>query len=174
MRAEPDAEPAPDGGEELLGFGVVGGSEMPDTEDVSVCMPLPTGDDGRVPLSAPRSTHQQGIGQSAGASIKESTVGAFGYKKSESLRPDLATGKPGAKLAKENQEPPGGPNVEEVKATAAANQERFVAAAVAGEVDDVQQLLGRAGVRIDGHVDQGWKIDADCIANYSHKPFIFD
>lgn len=165
--SEPDAEPAPGpvakaelkvetDTEELLGFGVVGGSEIPDTEDVSLCMPLPTGDEstGRVLPGdhAPRSAHAGGIGRSAGAIMKESKAHAFGYKKTESTRPDLATGKPGAKL-QDSLGPSG--TEDEMKATAAANQERFIAAAVAGEVDDVQQLLGRAGVRIDGNVEQG-------------------
>ena len=68
----------------------------------------------------------------------------MGYKKSNSMRPDEATGKPGSKL-----------EVNKDETTAAADQERLVSAAMAGEVDDVQQLLGRLGVRIDGFVEEG-------------------
>ena len=165
---EPDAEPeveadletvappSPPKDDELLGFGVVGGSDLPDTEKVSVCMPLPTGDEatgrvlgeestGRVLPEdrPPRATYVGGIGRSAGARISKS-IAVMGYKKSNSIRPDEATGKPGSKL-----------EVSKDETTAAADQERLVSAAMAGEVDDVQQLLGRLGVRIDGFVEEG-------------------
>ena len=168
---EPDAEPeveadletmappSPPKDDELLGFGVVGGSDLPDTEKVSVCMPLPTGDEatgrvlgeestGRVLPEdrPPRATYVGGIGRSAGARISKSTS-VMGYKKSDSMRPDEATGKPGSKLEVISPGKDG--------TTAAADQERLVSAAMAGEVDDVQQLLGRLGVRIDGFVEEG-------------------
>lgn len=167
---EPDAEPpadeetataapaAPVPKEELLGFGVVGGSDLPDTEEVSACMPLPTGDEatGRVLPGdqPPRATHAGGIGRSAGTKMSKSKVQA-GYKKSESMRPDEATGKPGAKLEGSIMSTGTSTGTTVNSATAAADQERLVSAAVAGEVDDVQQLLGRAGVRIDGLVEEG-------------------
>ena len=165
-RPEPDAEPPVDerpaataptavaavAPEELLGFGVVGGSDLPDTEEVSACMPLPTGEaTGRVVGEGPHETYVGGIGRSAGAKISKSKVQA-GYKKSESMRPDEATGKPGAKLEGSIMSTT---TTTTDSATAAADQERLVSAAVAGEVDDVQQLLGRAGVRIDGLVAEG-------------------
>ena len=119
-------------------------------------MPLPTGDEatgrvlgeestGRVLPEdrPPRATYVGGIGRSAGARISKS-VAVMGYKKSNSMRPDEATGKPGSKL-----------EVNKDETTAAADQERLVSAAMAGEVDDVQQLLGRLGVRIDGFVEEG-------------------
>lgn len=167
---EPDAEPPADEEtataapatpvpkEELLGFGVVGGSDLPDTEEVSACMPLPTGDEatGRVLPGdqPPRATHAGGIGRSAGTKMSKSKVQA-GYKKSESMRPDEATGKPGAKLEGSIMSTGTSTGTTVNSATAAADQERLVSAAVAGEVDDVQQLLGRAGVRIDGLVEEG-------------------
>ncbi|CAJ1370846.1 unnamed protein product [Effrenium voratum] len=159
VRTEPDAEPVP-GSEEpstvvseekLLGFGVVGGSDGLDTEEVSSCMPLPMGDDGRAPpQTAPRGGQVGGIGRSAGASISKPSTPA-GYKDAPLVRPDMAAGKPGALV----QELGSAGTDAEIQATAAANQERFVAAAFAGETGDVQQLLGRAGVRLDGLVDQG-------------------
>lgn len=167
---EPDAEPPVDpqeiagavgAAEELLGFGVVGGSDLPDTEEVSVCMPLPTGDEASRVLPGdcpPRATYVGGIGRSAGAKMSKSKVHA-GYKKSESMRPDEATGKPGAKLEGSIAGSIAGSimstGITVDAATAAADQERLVSAAVAGEVDDVQQLLGRAGVRLDGIVEEG-------------------
>lgn len=171
---EPDAEPPVDpqemiaaaaaagAAEELLpGFGVVGGSDLPDTEEVSVCMPLPTGDEASRVLPGdcpPRATYVGGIGRSAGTKMSKSKVHA-GYKKSESMRPDEATGKPGAKLEGSIAGSIAGSimstGITVDAATAAADQERLVSAAVAGEVDDVQQLLGRAGVRLDGIVEEG-------------------
>ena len=131
-RPEPDAEPAPS--EELLGFGVVGGSELLDTETNS-CMVLPTGEESKVTGGQPRilgcqprRISRDGIGRSAGALLKEPLKA--GYTAQEPLeRPDEAT--------KGLEQDP----------------ERLVAAAVLGKVADVQQLLGH--VRLDGLVESG-------------------
>ncbi|CAE7837190.1 kidins220b [Symbiodinium sp. CCMP2592] len=174
---EPDAEPTPSGDsdpshhhlqdptspsapavwlheDQPRGFGVVGGSGLLDTEAVSICMPVPFGEEaggaGRPVEAAPRKAHENGIGRSvADAETNSSGPRAVGYHSSESAapRPDIATGKPGP-LDHEFL----GSNDENAEA---ANQERFVAAARAGEVGDLQQLFSRSGVRVDGCVSEG-------------------
>ena len=186
MRAripEPDAEPTPSGDsdrsdrpledptspsvpavwlhdDQPRGFGVVGGSGLLDTEAVSICMPVPFGEEaggaGRPVETAPRKAHENGIGRSvADADTNSSGPSAFGYHSSESaaLRPDIATGKPGPL----DQEVFLGSNDE---LQVAANQQRFVAAARAGEVGDLQQLFSRSGVRVDGCVSEGQQRNA--------------
>ena len=168
---EPDAEPAPgtqEGREEPVataphaseeqpkGFGVVGGSGLIDNEEVSICMPVPFGEEaggaGRATAYAPRTGHVNGIGRSASAGNTSSGQPTVGYHSwhSTTMRPDMATGKPGT-LDQEvllQSDAPGSIDT-------AANQERFVAAARAGEVGDLEQLLSRSGVRVDGCVDEG-------------------
>lgn len=170
--SEPDAEPTPGDSDrshpedptapsapavqddQPRGFGVVGGSGLLDTEAVSICMPVPFGEEaggaGRPLEAAPRRAHENGIGRSvADAGTNSSGSSAFGYHSSEpaALRPDIATGRPGPL----DQEVLLGSGELQV----AANQERFVAAARAGEVGDLQQLFSRSGVRVDGSVSEG-------------------
>lgn len=117
-------------------------------------MPVPFGEEaggaGRPLEAAPRRAHENGIGRSvADAGTNSSGSSAFGYHSSEpaALRPDIATGRPGPL----DQEVLLGSGELQV----AANQERFVAAARAGEVGDLQQLFSRSGVRVDGSVSEG-------------------
>lgn len=130
-RPEPDAEPP---SEELLGFGVVGGSELLDTE-TSSCMVLPMGEESkvlggqpRILGCQPRRISRDGIGRLAGACLKEPLKAGYGAQEAVERLDEATKG------------------LEQ-------DQERLVAAAVLGEVADVQQLVGH--VRLDGLVESG-------------------
>ena len=181
---EPDAEPTPGDSDrshpedptapsapavqddQPRGFGVVGGSGLLDTEAVSICMPVPFGEEaggaGRPLEAAPRRAHENGIGRSVADAGTNSGSSAFGYHSSEpaALRPDIATGRPGPL----DQEVLLGSGELQV----AANQERFVAAARAGEVGDLQQLFSRSGVRVDGSVSEGQACNAHMFLSFGH------
>ena len=169
---EPDAEPAPGTDsvtvvtapplsepeqDQPRGFGVLGGSGLPDTEAVSICMPVPLGEEAggagrQTEEYGPRTGHANGIGRSAAnADYGFAGRNMSGYRSSSvTTRPDVATGRPGALDQEVLLETDTSDTTSQT-----ANQERFVAAARAGEVADLEQLFNRSGVRVDGHVDEG-------------------
>ena len=167
---EPTSPPAVQPDDQLLqGFGVVGGSGLLDTEAVSICMPVPFGEEAggagrKTEESAPRTGHANGIGRSAAmAESNSSEKTRSGYNAFRpGLRPDEATGKPGPL----DQEVLLGLDADAAVQAAAANQERFVAAARAGEVGDLEQLFSRSGVRVDGCVDEGAVEGLQAIQHY--------
>eukprot|EP00931_Biecheleriopsis_adriatica_P048569 TRINITY_DN28076_c0_g1_i1.p1 TRINITY_DN28076_c0_g1~~TRINITY_DN28076_c0_g1_i1.p1 ORF type:complete len:561 (+),score=111.09 TRINITY_DN28076_c0_g1_i1:103-1785(+) len=170
---EPDAEPMPGASKEevLLGFGVVGGSDGAGDEEVDTRMPLPIGHTGDFwsgesrhqalgDSTAQRGAGSGGIGRSLSTAAAQAAPKAApapaGYSDeddSRSLRPDLATGEPGA--AQQDKKPSPSALDEEIRAASAANQERLVSAAAAGETGDVRLFLVKTGVTADAAAPQG-------------------
>lgn len=135
--AEPDAEPVPGATEESLqGFGVVGGSLAEGPDETDSRMPLVQEGGGR-PEVFSRAGYDNNSRSRVGPKAKKLSAEDREAEESRSMRPDLATGAPGAR------ERPLGPNAldEEIKAAAQAHLEQLAAAAAADEVGDMQQLL---------------------------------
>eukprot|EP00930_Biecheleria_cincta_P059235 TRINITY_DN44990_c0_g1_i1.p1 TRINITY_DN44990_c0_g1~~TRINITY_DN44990_c0_g1_i1.p1 ORF type:complete len:529 (+),score=108.30 TRINITY_DN44990_c0_g1_i1:125-1711(+) len=137
--AEPDAEPVPGANEESLqGFGIVGGSLAEGPDEAVSRMPLVQEGGGRPELFS-RAGYDNNSSGRAVPKKKQLSAEDREAEESRSMRPDLATGAPGAR------ERPLGPNAldEEIKAAAQAHLQQLAAAAAAEEVGDMQQLLTR-------------------------------